>query len=227
MRGLIEDTIRDSEIILYMIDVARPLGREEEELSESVRRHAQSMPVFVALNKTDVGDEKTVATVRDWVAERLPDVPVHEISAASGKGVEEILAHLVGAAPEGEAVYPEDHYTDQLPEFRVAEIIREKAINRTSQEVPHSLYVDVADMEIKETEGPREDTLWIRAFLLVERESQKGILVGKAGAKIKVIRQSAQKEIAELFPYRIHLDLRVKVDPKWRHREHILQRLVN
>ncbi|MEE8441141.1 MAG: KH domain-containing protein, partial [Spirochaetia bacterium] len=93
--------------------------------------------------------------------------------------------------------------------------------------VPHSVYVEVADMEVRKTEGKGEDLLWIRAFLLVERESQKGILVGKAGAKIKMIRTTAQKEIAELFPYRIHLDLRVKVDPKWRRKEGLLQRLVN
>ena len=110
------------------------------------------------------------------------------------------------------------------------EIIREKAIQDTRQELPHSIYVDIADMEIKQTgDGPRSqkrEQLWIRAFILVERESQKGMVVGHGGKKIKQIRTTAQKEIAGLFPYRIHLDLRVKVDPKWRRKESVLRRLV-
>lgn len=226
MRGLIEESIRDAELILYIVDCTRPLGREEEMLCRSIAEHNNRLPVVVAINKTDLAAPDALRQTQSWLEERLPSVEIFQMSAARGDGVEDVLTKLVEAAPEGEAVYPEDHYTDQPPEFRIAEIIREKAINRTSQEVPHALYVDIADLEVRKT-GNNNDTLWIRAFLLVERESQKGILVGKGGAKIKLIRQSAQKEIAELFPYRIQLDLRVKVDPKWRRRDHILERLVN
>jgi len=225
MRGLIEESIRDAELILYVVDPTRPLGSEEESLCEIVTHHS-SLPALAVVNKIDLVDESSLVQTVAWLRQRLPAVPVRNMSAETGDGVEPILDELIRLAPEGEAVYPEDHYTDQLPEFRVAEIIREQAINRTSREVPHSIYVEVSDMEIRPS-GGAEDTLWIRAFLLVERESQKGILVGKAGAKIKTIRQSAQKEIASLFPYRIHLDLRVKVDPKWRRRDHVLERLVN
>ena len=227
MRGLIQESIRDAELILYMIDASRPIGAEEQALAETVSRHVAHIPTVVAINKIDVADGSAVEAAAAWATEKLPDCPQFRISASEGDGVETVVAALLERAPEGEPVYPDDLYTDQPPEFRVSEIIREKAINSTSQEVPHSLYVEVADMEVHEPEGKGEGLLWIRAFLLVERESQKGILVGKAGAKIKAIRTTAQKEIAELFPYRIHLDLRVKVDPKWRRKEGLLTRLVN
>jgi GTPase len=226
MRGLIEESIRDAELILYVVDASRPIGAEEATLSEAVSRHTEHVPTVVVINKVDIANSGAIETTSTWLTGKLPDCPQFRIVASTGKEIEPVLTALIERAPEGEPVYPEDHYTDQPPEFRVSEIIREKAINSTSQEVPHSLYVEIADMEVRENEGPGEDTLWIRAFLLVERESQKGILVGKAGVKIKDIRQTAQKEIAKLFPYRIHLDLRVKVDPKWRRKEGLLQRLV-
>ena len=226
MRGLIQESIRDAELILYMIDASRPIGSEERALAETVSRHMGHVPTVVAINKIDVANASAVDEVATWATEKLPDCPQFRVSASVGDGVEAVVAALLERAPEGEPVYPDDLYTDQPPEFRVSEIIREKAINSTSQEVPHSIYVEVADMEMREAEGKGEDLLWIRAFLLVERESQKGMLVGKAGVKIKAIRTTAQKEIAQLFPYRIHLDLRVKVDPKWRRKEGLLTRLV-
>jgi len=227
MRGLIQESIRDAELILYMIDASRPIGAEERALAETVSRHMEHIPTVVAINKIDVANASAVDEAAAWATEKLPDCPQFRISASVGDGVEAVVAALLERAPEGEPVYPDDLYTDQPPEFRVSEIIREKAINSTSQELPHSIYVEVADMEVRESEGKGEDLLWIRAFLLVERESQKGMLVGKAGAKIKAIRTTAQKEIAQLFPYRVHLDLRVKVDPKWRRKEGLLTRLVN
>jgi len=227
MRGLIEETIRDVELILYMLDASRPIGAEEATLAAAVARHIDAVPTVVAINKTDLAGSQAVESAAAWLTERLPGCPQFRISAASGDGIDPLLTALVDLAPEGEPMYPQDLYTDQLPEFRVSEIIREKAINATSQEVPHSLYVEVADMEVREAEHEGPGLLWIRAFLLVERESQKGIVVGKGGAKIKKIRVEAQKEISGLFPYRIHLDLRVKVDPRWRHKEGLLQRLVN
>jgi GTP-binding protein Era len=123
-------------------------------------------------------------------------------------------------APEGDLLYPRDYYTDQEPEFRIAEIIREKAVSHTRQEVPHSIFVEIADSEMQ------DEGLWVRGFIHVERQSQKGILIGKGGAKIKTIRVEAEKELSSLFPYRIWLDLRVKVSPKWRGRDDLLKKLV-
>lgn len=225
MRGLIEETIRDVELILYVVDASRRIGDEEHALARIVAGHSDRVPAVVAINKIDVGKDAEVEAVSAWLGQVLPGCRQVRTCATTGEGLEEAVRALIELAPEGEPVYPDDLYTDQPPEFRISELIREKAINATGQEVPHSIYVSVADMEVRD-EGTENPLLWIRAFILVERESQKGILVGKGGTKIKSIRTAAQKEIAELFPYRIHLDLRVKVDPKWRRKEGLLKRLV-
>jgi GTP-binding protein Era len=225
MRGLIEEAIRDVEIVLYVVDASRRIGEEERALAQAIARHAVHVPTLVAINKSDLAKDAELETTSAWVREILPDAEQVQTCATKGEGTEEIIRALIALAPEGDPVYPNDIYTDQPPEFRISELIREKAINATGQEVPHSIYVDIADMEVRDPEADLP-LLWIRAFVLVERESQKGILVGKGGNKIKSIRIGAQKEIAELFPYRIHLDLRVKVDPKWRRKEGLLKRLV-
>lgn len=230
MRGLIEETIRDSEVVLYVLDATRPIGDEERGLLSRVHSHISTHPIVVAVNKVDVASSKQVADADSFVATELPDTKCVRISGLSGSGLNGLLAVLYTHSPVGEPAYPSEYYTDQPPEFRIAEIIREKAIQGARQELPHSIYVEVADMEVKqigeETHPGKREQLWIRAFILVERESQKGMVVGRGGDKIKRIRTSAQKEIAGLFPYRIHLDLRVKVDPKWRRKENVLRRLV-
>ena len=123
--------------------------------------------------------------------------------------------------PEGELMYPEEYYTDQDPSFRISEIIREKAIRRVQQEIPHAIYVEVSDLE------ERDDTLWIRAFLVVERDTQKAILIGRGAETIKKIREGAQRELRKLFPQHVKLDLRVKVNKKWRNKDYLLKGLFN
>jgi GTPase len=223
MRGLIDETIRDSEVLLYVVDSSRPPGDEELSLIEMVAR--ASIPRVVALNKVDVARPKQIEEMKLLLEQRLPDVRVLEVSALKLEGIEALVDELLQHAPAGEPVYPSDFYTDQPPEFRVSEIIREKALQGLREELPHAIYVQIEDMEVHELETGGQQ-LWIRAFIYVERTSQQGMIVGAKGAGIKRIRQSAQKEIASLFPYRIHLDLRVKVDPKWRRNEAVLERLV-
>ena len=141
------------------------------------------------------------------------------MSALTGEGVDDLLSVLFDLAPEGQPFYPSEFYTDQDPEFRIAESIREKVILHTREEVPHAVYVEIADAEM------RREALWVRAFIQVERESQKGIVVGRGGAMIRRIRLEAEDELAGLFPYRVRLDLRVKVSKKWRSRDALLRRL--
>jgi GTP-binding protein Era len=225
MRGLIEETIRDSDLILYLIDASRRAGEEERQLAGLVAQRSAETPVVIAVNKTDVASRRDLEHTEALIQELLPSHPAVRISAKTGASTDTLVSILMERVPEDAPPYPEDFYTDQPPEFRVGEIIREKAIAATRKELPHSIYVDVADMEVR-TDEDRE-LLWIRAFVLVERNSQQGIVVGKGGEKIKQIRQSAQKEIARLFPYAIHLDLRVKVRPNWHRDERLLTKLVN
>jgi len=224
MRGLIQEAIRDSELLLYVVDASRRPGEEELALMETVGRH-DDVPRVVALNKIDAASPGGRDATRRLLEERLPGVPVVEISALRNEGTEDLLRELYARAPEGEPDYPDDFYTDQPPEFRIAEIIREKTMSGLRDELPHAIYVEVADLEVRARDDG-EEQLWIRAFIFVERTSQRGMIVGAGGSGVKRIRQAAQKEIASLFPYRIHLDLRVKVDPKWRRNDQLLERLV-
>ena len=153
---------------------------------------------------------------------------VFPVSAVNGSGIDDLLGALFEMAPEGQPLYGDEYYTDQETGFRIAEIIREQAINRLRQELPHSLYVEIADMEFKNETGQDKKTdLWVRAFIMVERESQKGMVVGKGGEMIKAIRLSALKELNQIFDWKIDLDLRVKTGKDWRHNDHTLKKIIN
>ena len=220
LQNIAVSALSESDVILYVIDALRKPGKEEAAVIELLSTFKG--PIIVALNKCD----KPKHLNRDTyfpLFESLSRVEIVETSAVTKDGLELLRTVLFQAAPEGDILYPEDYYTDQPPQFRAAEIIREKAVAKVSEELPHAIYVEVADMEPDDAKG----TLWIRAFIIVERESQKGIIVGKGGAGIKAIRQEAQKELNQIFTYRVHLDLRVKAQAKWRNNDHILSQLIH
>jgi GTP-binding protein Era len=219
MSDLVATALREVDLLLYVADASRGFGKEEQALVEALS--GASKPVVVAVNKKDVARGECRAR-REELARLLPEASFMEISARSGEGVEELLEGLFNLALEGEQMYPPDYYTDQTPEFRIGEIVREKAIGLTREEVPHALYVRMEDLEMRD--GGK--VLWARGFIFVERESQKGILVGRAGETVKRISREAEKELSELFPYRVRLDLRVKVDKDWRKKDVLLRKLI-
>ena len=215
--------MNESELVLYVLDASRAPGPEEEAIAATLAPMQDR--VVAAVNKTDIPGAD-IPAVKAFLQRTLPGIPEDRhlsISAKEKKGAQEVIDALFKLAPEGDPLYPEDYYTDQDVQFRVEEIIREKAINRLREELPHSLYVDVADMELKD-EGQR---LWVRAFIVVERESQKGMVVGKEGKLIKAIRLSAQKDLNDIFDWKVDLDLRVKTVKDWRHKDHLLKKLID
>jgi GTP-binding protein Era len=219
LTDLVSVTLRDSDIVLYLVDGTRPFGDEERALLEKLRSSAK--PCIIAINKSD-RKGRGWKEIRSAVTEALPGAPVHEVSALAGEGVEGLASALLAMAPEGDQLYPEEFYTDQDPPFRIAEIIREKAIAHTRAELPHALYVRLEDLEMSEG----GDRLHVRGFILVERESQKGIVVGRAGDKIRAIVSEAEHELRGIFPYPVDLDLRVKVDRDWRKRDPLLKQMI-
>jgi GTP-binding protein Era len=219
LRELTTSTLRESELVLYLVDVTRPPGEEERALILSLR--GTEGRLVVGLNKIDVQPNHR-ALAEQELAAAFPSPRLFPLSALSGEGLEPLLAALWQLAPEGDPMYPPEYYTDQTPEFRIAEIVREKAMRDLREEVPHALFVHIEDLEMR-----RENTeLWARGFIFVERDSQKGILVGRGGERIKATVRDAEAELGELFPYAVKLDLRVKVRPKWRHDEALLSRLI-
>ncbi|MDR3199969.1 MAG: GTPase Era [Spirochaetales bacterium] len=221
MKDLVSGALAETDMALYVNDLSRPAGAEEEAIAEQLA--AFPGPVIAALNKSDISPNQLEANSA-FIRQRLPRAELLSVSALTGDGAAQLKTRLFALAPEGEALYPPDYYTDQDPEFRASEIIREQAIAASREELPHALYVEIADMEAKEQKDKPQ--LWIRAFIIVETESQKGIIVGAGGARIKSIRVGSQKELGKIFPYRIQLDLRVKARPRWRREDALLKKLI-
>jgi len=219
MSDLVSSTLSEVDVVLYVVDGTREAGDEERAVQHVVRR--ASRPTVICMNKHDAPGPGWPAA-RASVAEAFPAMLPVEVSALTGNGLSALKDLLYAAAPEGDQMYPEDYYTDQTPEFRIAEIVREKAILQTREEVPHSLYVRIEDLEMRDDGA----TLWARGFVCVERESQKGIVVGRAGEKIKTIVREAEAELSEIFPYAVRLDMRVRVDHEWRKRDPLLKKLI-
>jgi GTP-binding protein Era len=215
----------ETDLILYVLDASRPPGPEEEAIAAWLAPFVEK--TVAAVNKTDLpgADHEGAAA---FLEERLPGLRDRfKISALRNEGLGPLLSRLYDMAEYGDPLYPEEYYTDQETGFRIAEIIRGEAINRLRQELPHSLYVDVADMEFTEAQGDKPPRLWVRAFIVVERDSQKGMVVGKGGALIKAIRQAAQKDINRIFDWKVDLDLRVKTGKDWRHNDRTLRKIID
>lgn len=222
LRNVTESQLEGIDCALYVIDSTRAPG-EEEVKTAALLKSLQAKTV-IAINKCDLPASRPLP-VRQFISENLPQISgdrILEMSAEKDTGINEVLKALYSISPEGEPVYDEELYTDQDLTFRVCEVIRGEAINRLQDEIPHAVYVEVADIEHR-NEGKK---LWIRAFLCVERESQKGIVIGKGASKIKEIRTAAVRKLSEIYIQKIDLDLQVKVDKNWRQRDYTLNRLI-
>ena len=220
MQDVTVSALKDSDMILYVIDGKRKGGKEEEAICDMIKK--AKVPTVAAINKSDILTEKEMEESKAFISSRLPSVPVLFISAKNDEGVDEVLIELYKNAKEGELLYDENQYTDQDLEFRISEIIREKTIYTLSDELPHVIYVDVSDLEWNE----ETRTVWIRAFINVERDGQKGFIVGKGGSGIKRIGTEARKEIKTIFPgSTVRLDLQVKTAEKWRQNSIVLDRV--
>jgi GTP-binding protein Era len=222
LKGIAAEQLDSADVILYIIDSTRAPGKEEELTAALIAPYLNK--TVVAINKIDAADSK-VALIRTFLATTFPNLEssrVVDISAQQDTNINQVLQALYDLAPEADQLYPEEYYTDQEVDFRIAEIVREQAINRLHDELPHAIYVEIADMEWRKN----GKELWVRAFLCVERESQKGMVIGKGASMIKTIRVESIKALRKIFPYRVDLDLQVKVSKNWRQRDQLLNRLL-
>ena len=221
MRNIVADQLKDSDLILYIIDTTRNCAEEERLIADLLEAHQEKL--VIALNKVDA-PRPLREHARKFIKAHLPAVledKILEMSAKNDTGINEVLKALYSMAKVAPHLYSEDFYTDQEVDFRIAEVIREQAINRLDQEVPHAIYVQIADLEKR---SPTK--MWCRAFLCVEKESQKGILIGKGAQMIKTIRVASIKVLQSIFDYKIDLDLQVKVDKNWRQHDVTLNKLL-
>ncbi|MBR4427335.1 MAG: GTPase Era [Spirochaetales bacterium] len=220
MQDIAVSSLEETDAVLYMVDATRRPGSEEDAITYMLS--GLSVPVVCCINKQDILSEKQIEDAKEYLKKSMPGRTVLVASAKEDEGVDEILIELFKYAPEGQLLYDENTWTDQNLEFRVSEIIREKAMNSVTQEIPYAIMVEVADLEYNE----EQNKVWVRAFITVERDSQKGIMVGKGGENIKKFRVACFNEIKKIFPTSKRvLDLRVRVNSKWKSNDMILSKV--
>ena len=222
LKAIAEEQLSDADLILYLIDASRECGEEELAIVNLLLGFKEKL--VIAINKCDLAEakpEKTRIFLKKFFGD-FSNEKIVEFSAQKDTGINEVLLQLYKLAPNGQNLYPEEFYTDQEVDFRIAEIIREQAMNCLFEELPHALYVEIADLE--QRKNGKE--LWVRAFIVVERESQKGMVIGKGAAMIKHIRIESIKQMRRIFDWRINLDLQVKVHKNWRQKDPILGKIL-
>ncbi len=213
MQRTVDSSFEDVDAVLFVLDARARIGAGDRYIAERV--FSLGVPVVIALNKVDRLKPGHVATQMK-TASRLGDFhALHPVSAKTGDGVGELRDELVGLLPEGPLYFPAEQRTDLSVEEQIAELIREKALQLTRDEVPHSITAEVEEVEEKV----------VRASLYVETDSQKQILVGKGGSMVREIGTRARPEIEALLGHPVFLDLQVKVRPRWRRDERMLERL--
>ena len=203
----------------------RSLGPADRILTERIAK-GSSVPVFLVVNKIDLAEDPTESAERvRKLYEGVLDIREEAlVSAERGIGVEEFARKLIAMLPPGPPLYPQDELGDFSERFLAEEIIREKVLEQTEEEVPHSVAIVVEEFKSPD-EYPGRDTLFIRADIYVERPGQKAILIGKGGGKLKTIGKAARMDLERQFGHKVYLDLWVKVRPRWRENETILKRM--
>lgn len=211
-----ESALTDADVLLYVTDVVEDPTKNAEFLAKVAR---EKVPVLLVINKIDLvkGNEQLEEIVNRW-REMLPNAEIFPTSAKEHFNVANLMKRIVELLPEGEPYFGKDALTDKPARFFVTEIIREKILLNYDKEVPYSTEVIVEKFEEK------ENSIHIMAVIYVERDSQKGILIGKGGAMLKRVGTEARKDIAAFFDKSVYLELFVKVEPNWRNRDNTLRK---
>lgn len=210
-----EGALTDADVLLYVTDVVEDPAKNADFLAKVAK---ETVPVLLVINKIDLvkGNDELDRIVARW-KDMLPAAEVFPVSAKERFNVDNLMNRIVQLLPEGEPYFGKDALTDKPARFFVTEIIREKILLNYEKEVPYSTEVVVEKFEEK------EKSIHIMAVVYVERDSQKGILIGKGGAMLKRVGTEARKDIAAFFDKSVYLELFVKVEPNWRNRENKLK----
>jgi len=219
LNSQVTGALKEVDLVLFLVDSSSQLTDEDRHLAEEIRKTA--LPCLLTLTKKDLVEEKQLETVKQAVLKVLPVENWVAVSALNGYGLEELINKIMAYLPEGPALYPENMTTDYPLTIQAAEVVREKVLNNTYQEVPHSVAVEVLKIE----EKPEKNLLAIYAEIYVEKDSQKKIIIGRGGSMIKKIGSQAREELEFLTGKKVFLDLNVKVKEKWRDKESFVKKI--
>ncbi|MFC4076727.1 GTPase Era [Salinithrix halophila] len=210
------ETFEEVDVILFLVDAKEGLGPGDRFIIEQLKN--VKTPVFLVVNKIDQVHPDQLLPFIDRYRQLHHFAEVVPISALHGNNTPTLLNVIQDRLPEGPAYYPSDYVTDHPERFIVGELVREKVLHLTREEVPHSVAVNVEEMTREE-----DDTVYVRATIYTERSSQKGILIGKQGSMLKEVGRRAREEIQRLLGSRVYLDLWVKVKKDWQNEEFMLR----
>lgn len=220
MQRRVERELSEADAALLILNGQQRIGPGDRFTAEAIVR--AGIPAAIAVNKIDLLDRARTAAALAAAAELpgLGEAEVYPISALRGDGVEELRAELVRLVPEGPFLYPPEQTTDLPERVRLAELVREQVLRRTREELPHAV-----EVEIEELEERGDGLLTIRARIWAETESQKGILIGAGGRMVRAVGTAARGELEADLGRHVHLDLTVRVRPRWRRDDALLDRL--
>ncbi len=210
---------KEADILLFLTEANSPQVEKDQEMIESLRG-ARGVP-FLLVNKIDLVKKEDLLPIMDRYQKIYPFKEIFPISAITGEGIDSLIHKILENLPESPPYFPEDLITDQSERFLVSEIIREKVIHQSYQEIPYSTAVTIEEFK----EFPEKNLVVIRGTIHVERDSQKRILIGKGGQKLKRIGESARKEIEAFLGTKIFLELWVNVEKNWTRDPQALHRL--
>ncbi|MDH5373883.1 MAG: GTPase Era [Acidimicrobiia bacterium] len=217
LNSLVYGTLAESDVNVFLLDALQPVGPGDRRIAERLKEAGS--PVVVVVNKIDIAPKSVVAErlleASEWDFDAY--VPA---SALEGAALEPIVEELVARLPEGPLYFPTDAISDQPEQQLIGEIVREKFLDRLRDELPHSLTVIVRDMEQRDS-----GTLYVDAVAVVERSSQKGIIIGKGGEMLRTAGSEARAELETIFGTKVFLDLRVRVEKDWQQQPELLDRL--
>lgn len=214
MLKVAKNTLREVDAILFMVNATEPRGKGDEFIIDMLEKN--ETPVFLVINKIDQVHPDDLIAIIESYKDKYDFAEIVPISALQGNNVERLLETIQKYLPEGPQYYPADQVTDHPERFIISELIREKVLHLTREEIPHSIAV-VID-KIKKEEDTEKDMIRVMATIIVERDSQKGIVIGKRGALLKEVGTRARHDIEMLLGTKVFLELWVKVQKDWRNK---------
>lgn len=215
MMGFVKSAFEDADILLYMVEIGEQELKDEAFFNKITN---SKIPVLLLLNKIDKSNQEQLETQVQLWAEKVPNAEIFPISALEGFNVKEVFNRIIDLLPESPAFYPKDQLTDKPERFFINETIREKILLHYKKEIPYAVEIETEEF------FEEEDIIRIRAVIMVERETQKGIIIGHKGSALKRVGVEARKDLEAFFGKQIHLETYVKVNKNWRSNQNQLRR---
>ena len=215
MMGFVKSAFEDADVLLYMVEIGEQELKDEAFFNKITN---SKIPVLLLLNKIDKSNQEQLETQVQFWAEKVPNAEIFPISALEGFNVKEVFNRIIDLLPESPAFYPKDQLTDKPERFFINETIREKILLHYKKEIPYAVEIETEEF------FEEEKIIRIRSVIMVERETQKGIIIGHKGSALKRVGVEARKDLEAFFGKQIHLEMYVKVNKNWRSNQNQLKR---